>query len=106
LRHNGFFNIAFVDGHSKAVKFIAGWAAAGENNRFAMPADPSLILDYCADPNEEIEPNDPTTVDQIPFGDNDTQPVQCSALPNLMVQTYGRPCTAADGPGSNCTWTN
>ncbi len=51
LRHSGRFNLGFVDGHVKSVLFHAGNSSAfGET--IAMPVDPTLYADWCADPNQ------------------------------------------------------
>ena len=69
LRHDGRFNIAFVDGHAKAVLFrgLSGVPSA-EGGKMAFPVDVAMRSDYCADPNEMITP--------APSGDtSDTVPI-------------------------------
>jgi len=51
LRHDGRFNMAYMDGHVKSVLFKAGINGKYE---FGFPRDPNLQLDYCANPDELI----------------------------------------------------
>ncbi len=51
LRHDGRFNMAYMDGHVKSVLFKAGVNGGAE---FGFPRDPNLQLDYCANPDEAI----------------------------------------------------
>ncbi|MDX1933200.1 MAG: prepilin-type N-terminal cleavage/methylation domain-containing protein [Capsulimonadales bacterium] len=103
LRHRQNFNIAFVDGHAKSVKYIAGWAASGENARWARPALTSLINNYCADPDYIIRYQDNDYRDEIPI----PTAIRCGDLAQYVQDNFSRACTASDGPSSaGCIWTN
>ena len=67
LRHDGRFNMAFLDGHVKSVLFKAGVNGGYE---FGFPRDPSLQLDYCANPDETITPEGAANAaGNLPSGD-------------------------------------
>ena len=58
LRHSGgHFNLAFADGHSKAVGFKAGYINGGENGKFARPRATEMVSYYCANPDDNIAVN-------------------------------------------------
>jgi prepilin-type N-terminal cleavage/methylation domain-containing protein/prepilin-type processing-associated H-X9-DG protein len=99
LRHGGHYQVAFVDGHTKYVRFRGGFDPGGENGRFAMPADPSLVPDYCADPNENI-PVQTTNLDSI----NIPQGVNCQNIAADIQAIDGTPCTTTSTKGSNCSF--
>ena len=86
LRHGGRFNIAFVDGHAKAVLFrgLSGVPSA-EGGKMAFPVDVALRSGYCADPNEVINP--------APSGDtSDTVPIpqmQCGQIGQYIESNQG-----------------
>jgi prepilin-type N-terminal cleavage/methylation domain-containing protein/prepilin-type processing-associated H-X9-DG protein len=104
LRHRANFNIAFVDGHAKSVKFKAGYAASGENSRWARPADTNLVQDYCADPNEMILPQtgvEADLADPIPIG-----PIRCGDLGAYLDANFNGPCAVNDVNNPGCIWTN
>jgi len=50
LRHTGFENMCFVDGHVKAIKMVL--ANYGTFGFIGLPANQSDALDWCIDPNQ------------------------------------------------------
>lgn len=108
LRHRGgSFNIAFVDGHAKSVKFKAGYAASGENSRWARPALTSMVRDYCADPDALIY--DQTGVnadlhDDIPIGKD--APIRCGDIGDYLDKNFNTTCAAGDTGSAGCIWAN
>ena len=97
MRHGGMFNICFVDGHAKAVRYNGGYAPGGENGRWARPADSSLIQDYCVNPNYVIHVNQAGETDNTGIPDN----MRCGDLAAYLDANYGGACTSS---GSNCIW--
>jgi len=102
LRHGGHFNIAFVDGHVKAVLFRAGFADSGENGKFARPADDNMIQDYCADPDEIINTQPAAVADDIPI----TTPIKCSDLAPTMDSLFNAPCPPGATSSAGCSFTD
>ena len=103
LRHGGLFNVAFVDGHSKAVLYHGGYINPGaENNEFAFPANMNMITDYCADPNEFIPVN--TADEGSPVGG--IPGMQCNQIAGY-IQANFPPCppNTTNQSGVNCLWT-
>ncbi|MBC8140350.1 MAG: prepilin-type N-terminal cleavage/methylation domain-containing protein [Armatimonadetes bacterium] len=101
LRHQGFFNYAFMDGHAKSIKVRAGYMAGAFNNRFIMVRDATLgKTAYCADPDAIIKLN-PDSTDSTNIPDN----IACGAIWQYVNDNYP-PCTATSAPGSNCSFTD
>ena len=50
LRHNGWQNMCFVDGHAKAIKMVV--ANYGTFGAIGLPANQSDAVDWCIDPNQ------------------------------------------------------
>jgi prepilin-type N-terminal cleavage/methylation domain-containing protein/prepilin-type processing-associated H-X9-DG protein len=103
LRHRAGFNIAFVDGHAKSVKYKAGYAASGENSRWARPALTSMVQDYCADPDEIITPQTAASgvADQIPIG-----AIRCGDLGAYLDANFNQTCAPGDTGNAGCIWPN
>ncbi|MGC4046723.1 MAG: prepilin-type N-terminal cleavage/methylation domain-containing protein [Armatimonas sp.] len=98
LRHQGFHNFGFMDGHAKAIKVRAGYMAGAFNNKFILPANASVARKaYCADPNALIALNpyasDGTNVPALP----------CGQITDWIYANY--PACPVSG-GSNCFFTN
>jgi prepilin-type N-terminal cleavage/methylation domain-containing protein/prepilin-type processing-associated H-X9-DG protein len=103
LRHlGGTFNYAFCDGHAKAIKVRGGFMAGAFNDRMLMVRDTAGLgrTAYCADPNTIININ-PDSGDGTSVPDG----LACGAIAQWINDNYP-PCTASDGPGSNCLWGN
>ena len=58
LRHGGFFNEAFADGHAKGIRFKAVQRTGG--GIWGIPAGLEQRIDWCADPNYVLNPNPDT----------------------------------------------
>jgi len=104
LRHRAGFNIAFVDGHAKSVKYEGGYAASGENSRWARPALTSMVRDYCADPDETIYPqtgDNASVADPIPI-----DAIRCGDLGAYLDAHFNQPCAAGDTGSAGCIWPN
>ncbi len=103
LRHSsGMLNYAFVDGHAKAIKMRAGYMANAFNEKFLMPGDPRLgRTAYCAQPTYLVDEN------ATPSKDGTIVPstLTCSQVTDWLSANLPV-CTASDGPGSNCFFTN
>jgi prepilin-type N-terminal cleavage/methylation domain-containing protein/prepilin-type processing-associated H-X9-DG protein len=101
IRHGGNFQYAFVDGHAKSVKVIAGWMNNAFNNKFLMPANQEIAKNaYCADPDQIINLN-PVSGD----GTNVPGGLACSAIAPWILANYPI-CPPGAGPGSNCRFAN
>ncbi len=98
MRHNGMFNVCFVDGHAKAVRYRGGYASGGENNRWARPADTNMVQDYCVSPDYVIHVNQAGETDNTGIPDN----MRCGDLGAYLDANYSSACTSA---GGNCLWT-
>ncbi len=108
LRHRANFNIAFVDGHAKAVKYKAGYSAGGENNRWARPAITEVVTDYCADPDAIVYPQtgaNADLADGIAIG-----PIRCGDIGAELDKDFNSICpagmTAASAPATGCIFAN
>lgn len=57
LRHGGSFNVNFLDGHAKSVKFMAGTIPATAQGPVyvAVPADPNQSLMYCLSSTSNVD---------------------------------------------------
>ena len=101
LRHQGFHNFGFMDGHAKAVKMRAGWMANGFNDKFIMPANPDVARKaYCADPNFIV------TQAGIQSPDNTNVPnIACGQVTDWIFANYPV-CPTGSGAGSNCFFAN
>ncbi|HLK56788.1 MAG TPA: prepilin-type N-terminal cleavage/methylation domain-containing protein [Chthonomonadaceae bacterium] len=101
LRHSaGHFNVAFADGHAKAVYFKAGYLTSGsENGRYARPRDTSLITDYCANPDDIVSDDNPPYNDTLPI-----PTLRCGDIGAYFDANFNAPCNGA-APGSvNCAF--
>ncbi len=99
LRHGGQFNVAFADGHAKAVYYEAGYMSPGaENGRFARPRDTNMIQDYCANPDTTISDDGAPYTDSLPI-----PTMQCNQIGAFLDANY-KPC--AGGSSSNCMMPN
>jgi len=90
LRYGGMWPTGFADGHAKSIKWVGGFIQGAENGKFAVPANLTMITDYCADPNYVINQGNAGNTDSIPVPDGTT----CAQLPGFF-QT---------GAGTNFTW--
>ncbi len=52
LRHGGNFNMNFVDGHAKSVKYKIGMDSG--QGLWGLPKDPNYQLSYCYDPTAQF----------------------------------------------------
>ncbi len=101
MRHGGLWNMAFVDGHVKAVHYVGGWASGGENGRWARPADITMVQDYCVSPDYVIHVNQIAgEQDNTGIPDN----MRCGDLGAWLAANYGGTCSST--PGGNCIWPN
>ncbi len=73
LRHSGQFNEAFVDGHSKSIKFTAAVRTSGDI--WAYPANVTQRTDWCADPNYILTADSDTGPEST---DAPPSPISCS----------------------------
>lgn len=102
LRHGGVWPFAFVDGHARSVRMRGGFIAGSGNDRFLMPMSVDLATTgYCANPDEIIRENLATQHYDTVLPD----PIVCSQVGPWLLSNLP-PCTASDGPGSNCTFPN
>ncbi len=108
LRHSANFNMAFVDGHAKSVKYKAGYSQGGENNRFARPASTPQVSNYCADPDATVFKQtgaNADLVDNIAIGD-----IRCGDIGAELDKDFGSVCpagmTADNAPAAGCIFPN
>lgn len=67
LRHGGNFNVTFMDGHAKAVRFKGGGLAALPNYFVGVPKDNAMRQSmYCISPNAIVDLNNPYIPAGIP----------------------------------------
>ena len=99
MRHQqGFMNMAFTDGHAKAVKMIGGFMVGAFNGRFMMPANPTIgRMAYCAQPTQVITK---VGVNQ-PDGTN-VPNIHCNQITDWIYANY--PICATNATGGNCRW--
>jgi len=99
LRHSGFLNYCFVDGHAKAIKMRAGYMTGGFNDKFIMPTDTTGLgrTAYCANPE--------TTIDTMGTGDGMNIPlgIKCGDIPQWINDNYP---VCASGATTNCSFSN
>ncbi len=96
LRYGGSWPTAFADGHSKAIKWRAGWGDPGaENNRFAVPANLDNVTNFCYDPSFVLD----GTQANGSF-DNDMVPTntRCDQLPAFFKALPVAPYGSGSGP--------
>ena len=93
LRHSGgHFNVAFADGHSKAIYYRAGYMSGAENGKFAIPRATDQVSYYCADPSSTITNPDGDSLD-LP------NPITCGNIGAWIYSNYP-PC--GSGGTSHC----
>ncbi len=101
LRHQGFHNYGFMDGHAKAVKVRAGFMAGAFNDRFIIPASVTLASKaFCADPNFVVAKSNTVSPDGTNVPD-----LPCGQVPAWIYANYPA-CPANAAPGSNCFFSN
>lgn len=100
IRHSGGqLNFAFVDGHAKATKMVAGYMNGAFNNKFIMVASQELgQTAYCADADAIINKN-PTSGDSMAVPDA----IRCGDIVRWINNNFPR-CAA--GATSDCFFTN
>lgn len=57
LQHGGRYNMMFMDGHAKAIRWRGGYAPLGYGGRIALPRDPSQYGYWCANPDTTVVTN-------------------------------------------------
>lgn len=57
LQHGGRFNMMFMDGHAKAIRFRGGSSPYGGGGNIALPRDPKDYANWCANPDTVIATN-------------------------------------------------
>ena len=83
-RFGGQWPTSFADGHAKTLPWRGGFGMSGsEHNRWAVPANLSLIPDYCYDPNYVLTQGNRGNTDTIPIPNG----TLCSQLPAIFA-TY------------------
>ncbi len=81
----GKYPVAFADGHAKSIAFKGGFGDhAAENHEFATPANLSLIVDYCSDPNILVDTSGDTGGADGEEGNFPTG-TKCSDLPAIFA---------------------
>ena len=85
LRYGGSWPTGFADGHAKAIKWVAGRMAGGENGSFAVPANLNMITDYCYDPSYVLAQGNSGNTDSVPVPSTTT----CAQLPAFFQQAGG-----------------
>ncbi|MDX1934754.1 MAG: prepilin-type N-terminal cleavage/methylation domain-containing protein [Capsulimonadales bacterium] len=105
IRHQGFLNYAFVDGHAKSVRVQGGWWPGAFNNRFLAVRDRNLgARAYCADPNEILPDEDPRF---SVLGANPPAPsgLACGAIHGWLLDTLPNCPSGANG-STACKFTD
>ena len=101
LRHQGFHNFGFMDGHAKAIKMRAGWMDRAFNNKFILPADPNVARRaYCANPNFVVAKSNTSSPDGTNVPD-----LPCGQISDWIFANYPT-CPANAASGSNCFFAN
>lgn len=85
LRYGGLWPTGFADGHAKTFKWVGGYIQGAENGKFAVPANISMITDYCFDPSYTLVEGNQGNVDSVPIPDN----LPCNQLPTWFNQNAG-----------------
>lgn len=99
LRHNGQFNVAFADGHSKSVYEEGGYLTSGsENNRFIRPRNTAQISYYCSDPNNVVADDGSPYSDSLPI-----PTLTCGQIGAYFDANFNSPCGTAAPGSTNCT---
>lgn len=57
LQHGGRFNMMFLDGHAKSVRFKGGFSPRGSGGRIAITKDPQMYSAWCANPDTVLVTN-------------------------------------------------
>ncbi len=97
LRHGAQWQYAFVDGHAKSVRVIAGFMNNAFNSRFLMPANLEIAKNaFCSDLSAIINEN-PVSTD----GTNVPSGLACGDIAPWIMSNYPV-CGSGAGPGSNC----
>jgi prepilin-type N-terminal cleavage/methylation domain-containing protein/prepilin-type processing-associated H-X9-DG protein len=100
LRHSGFMNYGFMDGHAKAIKMKAGFMAGAFNNKFIMPSNPDIARKaYCADPNFVVAKSNTVSPDGTNVPD-----LPCGQVSDWINANYS--VCAAGATGGNCFFGN
>lgn len=79
LRHGGNFNVNFMDGHAKGVRFKGGGLPLLPNYFIGVPKDNAMRSIYCISPNAIVDLNNP----YIPAGIPHLGQFPCSSAVNL-----------------------
>lgn len=105
LRHQGFMNYAFVDGHAKAIRVQGGYMPGAFNNRLIMVRDRVLgSRAYCANPDEvlpqEVEGTSIlNTTPAVPYT------LTCGQYHGWLQDNVPN-CTAGANPSTACKFTD
>ena len=101
LRHtSGQLNYAFVDGHAKATKVVAGYMTGAFNNKFIIVASQALgETAYCSNPDTIINKN-PTSGDSISVPDA----IRCGDIVKWIYSNF-KTCPTGGG-GTDCFFPN
>ena len=101
LRHQGFMNYGFMDGHAKAIKMRAGYMAGAFNDRFILPANPDIARKaYCASASFVVAKSNTISPDGTNVPD-----LPCGQISDWIFANYPT-CPTGAGPGSNCFFSN
>jgi prepilin-type N-terminal cleavage/methylation domain-containing protein/prepilin-type processing-associated H-X9-DG protein len=81
LRHGGFFNVCFVDGHAKSMKMVYGIDSNG-TAPLIFPSNVNLALDWCYDPS----PTAPASFYDVNGLTNAPTPQNCYTMVTNSIQ--------------------